>query len=35
MFLNGISNTLYAVGGLGALVAAVAGITMLLGPRAE
>jgi len=34
-FLNGITNTLYAVGGLGALAAAVAGLTMLLKPRAE
>jgi len=34
MFLNGISNTLYAVGGLGALAAAVSGLTVLLRPRA-
>ena len=32
-FLNGITPTLYAIGGLGALAAAISGLTMLMKPK--
>jgi hypothetical protein len=32
-FLNGITRTLYALGGLGAIAAAISGLTMLMKPK--
>jgi len=35
IFLNGINSALYALGGVGALAAVIAGLTMLVPPRAR
>ena len=35
IFLNGINSVLYALGGVGALAAAIAGLTMLVPPKAR